>query len=368
MRLFLCKFCLLVLLLSSFFGFANVRVSSGQDQVVPAPQIQTSTQATGYPGGSYSLMVQHGPYFTGSWAVGRDSDPDNGLNVRWQGNILSNVSAAIYMFQYTLLSCVKSNYSWVHINCLGEIIPIYLYNCSSFDMVTSDITRSGGVPTFTNTITLNDIKLETHGHGDSSITLVFTQHFTADWTLLTIKTGVYADLTRLKLYMSNGTEVPENTSFSLNLDYMVGLGTNQTSECNSWTPILPSEVTQNAIYYNVGRAGAMHYSLANMSLGDGYTELQGNTQVAGKTAATYFTQGYTWTLGCDCIQTFSNLTYGLTTGIESDPTIHVQHTRVPVYWGTASTSISSTEIVLVAVTVAIAVSVAALAISRRHKR
>jgi hypothetical protein len=385
-------------LLSSFFGFANVKVSCGQDQVVPAPQIQTETKATGYPGGAYSLGVQHGPDFAGSWGAGEDSDPSNGLYARWQGNILSNLSAAMYMFQYTLLSCVNSNYSWVNINCSGEMIPIYLYNCSSLDMVTSDVTYSGGVPTFTNTITFNDIQLETHGYGDSSVTLVFTQHFTADWTLLTIKTDVYADLTRLKLYMSNGTEVPENTSFSLNLDYMVGLATNQTSECNSWTPILPSEVTQDAIYFNVGGAGGMQYSLANMSLGDGYTELQGSTQVAGKTAATYFTQGYTWSLGCDCIQTFSDLNYGLTTGIESDPTIHVQHTRVPVNWGTASTptstpsasqqptstptstqqptsspepsatSISPTEIVLVTVTVVIAVSVVALAISKRHKR
>ena len=398
MRLFVGEFCLLVLLLSSFFGFANVRVSSAQDQdqKVPAPQIQTETKANGYRG-AYDLMVQHGPDFGGSWGVGEDSDPDNGLNVGWCGNIGFNVSGTPFMFQYSLSSFRKSLYSGVYINCSDERIPIYLYNCSSFDMVTSNVTYVGNVPTFTNTITFHDIQLETYDQGDSSVTLVFTQHFTADWTLLTVKTDVFADLTHLKLYKSNGTLVPVNMSFLLNFDYLVCL-INQTSSGTGTVFILPSEITPTAVYFNVNGAGGMQYSLADMTLGDVYDELQGNTQVAGKTATVYFTPG--WEVGCTCIQTFSDLTYGLTIGIESDPTIHVQHTRVPVYWGTTSTptttpspspspslsptpsasqqptsspepsttSISSTEIVLITVTVVIAVSVAALAISKRHKR
>jgi hypothetical protein len=40
MHMFAGEFCLLVLLLSSFFGFANVKASTDQDQQqVPAPQI-----------------------------------------------------------------------------------------------------------------------------------------------------------------------------------------------------------------------------------------------------------------------------------------------------------------------------------------
>jgi hypothetical protein len=270
-------------------------------------------------------------------------------------------------------------------------------------MVTSNITYSGNVPTFTNTITFHDIQLETYNQNDSSVTLVFTQHFAANWTLLTIKTDVFANLTNLKLYTSNQTEVPANTSFSLSLGYMVCL-INQTSSGRDTVFIPPSNITSNAIYFNVTGTGGMQYSLADMSLGDNYTELQGNTNVTSKTATVYFAPG--WVSGGDCIQTFSNLTYNLTTGIESDPTIQVQHTRVPVNWGTTSTptsstpttstpspspspalspmpsasqqptsspepsatSISSTEIVLVTVTVVIAVSVAALAISKRHKR
>jgi len=199
-------------------------------------------------------------------------------------------------------------------------------------MVTSNVTYVGNVPTFTNTITFNDIPLETFGLSSSSMAIVFTQHFIANWTLLAVKTDVYADLTNLKLYTSNCSEVPANTSFSLDFNYWVGLW-KQASEnaTGSWIPILASEITPTSVYFNINSTEG-NFSNADMSLGDTYDEFQGSTTVPGKNATAHFIsvlngQGQTM---CNCIQIFSGLTYGLTTGIKSDPTIHVQHARVPM--------------------------------------
>ena len=87
-------------------------------------------------------------------------------------------------------------------------------------------------------------------------------------------------LTNLKLYLSNGTEVPSNTSFSLNFDYMVGL---QKEDANgtSGTPILPSETTPTSVYFNINSTEGS-FSNADLSLGDTYDEFQGNTTVPNK--------------------------------------------------------------------------------------
>ena len=342
MHVFFGEFCLLVLLLSSFLGFANVRASADQDQQqVPAPQIQTFTNETGYPGGAYNLIVQQGAGLQTMWGVRRSSDPNNGLNVMWQGNILYNVSGSLYDFQYVLLSCAHlSYYSFpagaysvlgVYFNCSGELIPVCLCNCSSFDMVTSNVTYVGNVPTFTNTVTFYDIPLETFDLSNSSVTIVFTQHFNANWTLLTVKTDVYADLTDLKLYTSNRSEVSANTRFSLDFNYLVGLGEQTSENATSWTPILASEITPTSIRFNINSTRG-NFSNADMSLGETYDEFQGDTTIPDKNATAHFVKIITTEKQTmyNCIQTFSGLTYGLTTGVRSDPTIHVQHARVLV--------------------------------------
>lgn len=324
-----------------FVSFASIAKVRAQDQEVPAPQVQSSWNDTGYPGGGYGLMIQQGMNFGEIFGVGRSYHPDNGLNVMWQGNIFSNISGTLYDFQYVLVSpAYMSDYtypaSWtltgVYINCSGELIPICLCNCSSFDMATSDITRIDNVPTFTNTVTFNNIPVE--AFGDSFINLVFTQHFIADWTLLTIKTDVYADLSGLKLYLSNDTDpnnyttVPDNTPYSLNFCYMVGL---QKEDANgTGTPILPSETTSTSVYFDINSTGGS-FSNADLSLGDAYEEFQGSTTIS-KSATAYFNTvpPKEYTTEAYCIQTFSGLTYGLTTGIKSDPTIHVHHPQVLV--------------------------------------
>lgn len=375
MHVFFGEFCLLALLLSSFLSFASVRASSDQaPQQVPAPQILTFTEVTGYPGGGYDLIVQQGTGLSTGWAVKRTSDPNNGLNLAWQGNIFYNVSGTLYDFQYVLLSTAYvSAYSFpasysptgVYFNCSDELIPVCLCNCSSFDMVTSNVTYIGNVPTFTNTVTLHDIPLETFDQSSSSITIVFAQHFTADWTLLTVKTDVYANLTNLKLYTSNRREVPANTSFSLDFTYLVGLG-KQSENGTSGTPILASEITPTSIRFNINSTRG-NFSNADMSLGETYDEFQRDTTIPGKNATAHFVKIITTEKQTmyNCIQTFSGLTYGLTTGIKSDPTIHVQHARVAVLV-TAGSGIMVLAIVGTA-TVAVLV-IAVLFVHIRKKR
>ena len=312
------------------------------------------------PRGGYFMELWQGPEIANFGADERN-DPTGGISTRWQGMFYTNVANIQYTFQFTLDSFMNARPdSGVYITALGQVFPIHLYNCASFNMATSNVTYVDNVPTFTNVIAFNDIPIETYGQGASSVSLVFTQHFNADWTQLTVKTDVFADLTNLKLYFSNGTEVPPDTDFSLNFEYMVCL-INQTASQQTTAFVLPSEVTPSEVYFSVNGTGDLQYSLADMTLSDVYAELQGNNQVTGKTSTANFNSG--WQVGCVLLQTFNNLTYGLTTGIQSDPTIQVNHTRVPTYWGKTSQIIGT---IAVAVTVIISITIIAFLLTKKR--
>jgi hypothetical protein len=331
------------LLFLPFFGFTRVRASddhvraSDDRGLVPAPQIQTQCIPNGtIMGGTVSLGqfnmgFRHGENFSYNWCVRRYIDPINGLCCGYQGNLQSYVLGTWLLFQFYLESQSNgADYPVVYINCSGDVIPIHLYNCSSFDMVTSNITYVGDVPTFTNVITFDDIAVQTYGNDTSSISLVFTQHFIADWTELTIGTETYANLTNMKLYYTNQSEVPPNTEFSLNFDYVVGLFNQTPTDQYGSTPILPTNVTRTGLSFNVTGIGGMNYSIADVTLDDNYTEVQGVTQILNKKSIVYFALG--WGGGCKCFQRFTNLTYGVTTAVINDPTINVYHTSVPIGW------------------------------------
>lgn len=321
--------CLMLLLCIAFLNASNIKADTGSQDQVPAPEIQTTTITSGtaygtsgtYLGG-YVMSFMHGTDFYSRWSVEETTDAQNGLVLGWQGNNVLNISGTEFDFQFTLSSSTTNavNTNSIYVNCSGEIIPIYLYNCSSYDMTVSGISYIDNVPTFTNTITFHDIAIETYGQGSSSITLTFTQYFIANWTQLTVKTETYADLTNMKLYYSNHTAVPSNTDFSLNLDYMVCLS-NLTA--NESTFIYPSSITQTGMYFDVNGTEGMQYTVADLTLADNYNELQGDTQITNKTATACFEPG--WASGCICMQSFTNLTYGLTTAIQSDPTVNIQH-------------------------------------------
>lgn len=309
-----------------------VQVTNGQK--VPAPDISTGTPGVG--GGvlleGYAMGLGYPSWanFSFSFDVRKYIDITSNLVLEYQGNANSYVSGTQLLFQFTLMSSIKngsSPASFIYINCSGDVIPIYLYNCSSFDMVTSNVTYVGNVPTVTNVITFHDIALQTYGRNASSISLVFTQHFIADWTELKVKTETYADLTNMTLYYSNQSAVPSNTKFSLNFDYKVGLFNQTPTDQYGSIEIPPTSMTQTGLYYDVKGTGGMQYSLADMTLDDNYTEVQGATQIPNKTAIAYFSgnQGG----GIDCFQRFTDLTYGVTTAIRSDPTVSVTHSQVP---------------------------------------
>jgi hypothetical protein len=300
-------------------------------QKVPAPQIQTVTPA---PGEGYAIWVGYpsGANFSFGFDVRRWNDTTNGLVFEYQGDARLYVPGTALDFQFTLMSGTNWNYSHIYINCSGDIIPIYLYNCSSFDMVTSNVTYEGNVPTFTNVITFHDIALQTYDDNvTSSITLVFTQHFIADWTKFKIQTDTYADLTKMKLYYSNQSAVQNNTKFSLSFDYRVGLGNMTPTDQYGSVEIPPTRVTQTSLYFDVNGTGGMQYSVADMTLDDNYTEVQDTKEIPNRTAIAYFSSISPLSHQKEQIfsQRFTNLTYGVTKAIRSDPTISVMHSQIP---------------------------------------
>jgi hypothetical protein len=311
-------------------------VSVTTSQKVPAPEISfgnnTETSygmAVGYP--SSFADPSSALNFSFSFNVRKYFDIYNGLVALYEGLAFSYVSGSWYCFEFRLESETNWHYPHIYINCSGSIIPIYLYNCSSFDMVTSNVTYVGDVPTFTNVITFHDIALETYGHDASSISLVFTQHFIADWTKLKIETDTYADLTNMTLYYSNQSAVPPYTKFSLNFDYNANLFNKSDPHPENSSAMSPTSINDTTLSFDVKGTEGMQYTIADMTLSDNYTEVQGNTQIPNKTAIAYFSSLSPFSLQKEqiCSQRFTNLTYNLTTAVRSDPTVRVMHSQVP---------------------------------------
>jgi hypothetical protein len=254
-------------------------------------------------------------------------------------------------------------YSVVYINCSSGVIPMSLVNCSSISVTNSDITYMGSVPTFTCNFTFHDVTLPTYGHGTSTVTLTFSTHFIANWTTMTVKTSVHADLTKMKLYAPNGTELPLNTNFSLNLKYIVAL--NNATTANAYIP--PTNITRTSIHFGASGTGGTQISIADMTLGENYTEVQGSAEIANRMADTYFALGSD--IMCSGYQRFTNLTYGVTTAVRSDPTISVNHNPVPLGWLPPSAWFLSGVLVvaIVGAVAAVAVAAAVIVVKRRRR-
>ena len=313
-------------------------------------------------GEGYGLEITQGSEVNANWCVRNLTT--NGDNVTdWQGNTFLNLQGSQYMYDVDLGSMYSTNghmgtpATGVYINCSGTTIPIYLYNCSSFTMTTSNITYVDNVPTFNNTITFNNIQVDTYGHGQSSLTLKFTQSFVANLTEFTIRTDTFADLSNLKLYTSSNNEAPANSNFSINFNYNTELFNQTEVNLQGNVTNLPGQpacvltatnVTSTEAFYSIQGVGNLQYSLANMTLADSYVESQGNTHIANKTVASGLDVS-----GEHLLQTFDNLTYGLTTSIESDPTITIVHdslatvtstpTATPTQTSSSSTSSTSSS-------------------------
>jgi hypothetical protein len=357
-------------------------VSVITSQKVPAPEISLGNNnetsygmAVGYP--SSFANPSSALNFTFGFSIRKYYDIYNGLVVRYDGLAFSYVSGSWICFEFRLESETNWNYPHIYINCSGSIIPIYLYNCSSFDMVTSNVTYVGNVPTFTNVITFHDIALQTYGHNASSISLVFTQHFIADWTEFKIKTDTYADLTNMTLYYSNQSAVPPNTKFSLNFDYDVNLFNKSDPHPENASAMSPTSINDTALSFDAKGTEGMQYTIVDMTLSDNYTEVQGDTQISNKTAIAHFSSISPFSLQKEQIfsQRFINLTYNLTTAVRSDPTISVMHNQVP--WSPSGgeketdggeTGIPVIKIVGVATGIAIVILVSLVLLKKKRVR
>ena len=316
---------------------ATMPVSVTASQKVPAPEISFGNNnetsygmAVGYPS-SRDADLSSAINFSFSFNVRKYFDIYNGLVAEYEGLAFSYVSGSWLCFEFRLMSGTNWNYPHIYINCSGSIIPINLYNCRSFDMVTSSITYVEDVPTFTNVITFHDIALQTYDNGASNITLMFTQHFIADWTKLTIKTETYANLTNMQLYYSDGSPVPHNTKFSLNFDYNANLFNKSDPHPENASAMSPTIINDTTLSFDVTGTEGMQYTIADMTLSDNYTEVQGDTQILNKTAIAYFSSISPFSLQKEqiCSQRFTDLTYNVTTAVTSDPTISVMHSQVP---------------------------------------
>ena len=206
--------------------------------------------------------------------------------------------------------------------------PISFCNANSFNMQVGNVTYINGLPTVTNTITFNDIALPTYGQGSSSISLVISQTVIANWTNMIVSIGVYADLSNMKLYLPDGTEIPQNTDFSFNLMYGIDMNTPAPPGTPGPIDYPPSDITPTSVFFAVNGTAGTQLSIANMNFGGTYTDIQGSSQSADNTPIIYFQQSAAPTWAVNCFQTFPNLTYGVTTAVESDPTITVQHNAV----------------------------------------
>jgi len=264
----------------------------------------------------------------------------------------------------------------LYVSCNGTTIPINFFNCAYFDASTTNITYVGNLPTFNNTFTFHNISLNTYGQGSSTVTLTFIQQFTFNWTVMTIKWDTDLDLSNMSLYSPvTQQEFPPGASYSFNLVYVVGLQNltaswaNQAGSPNQAAMLEPTDITPTGIYFTATNGLGYQYSLANMNFADSYTENQGNTQIPDQTAQAYFEPMPSNIEGAGgksvmCYQTFNGLTYGVTTGITSDPTIEISHNPVPSH-SSISLRVLALPIIIAIVAVAVILGVT---IVFRHRR
>ncbi len=216
-------------------------------------------------------------------------------------------------------------------------IPISFCDASSFNVQVGNVSYVNGLPTVINTITFNNIAVPTYGgQGPSSINFVISQTFIANWTNMIVSIGVYADFSNMKLYQSDGTPIPSNTDFSFNLMYQIDMN-NGVPLTDSTQPYdyPPSDVTPTSVFFAVNSTSGTQLSIADMNFGGAYTDIQGSNRLSSEPQTPYFQYSDNppgnWEV--NCFQSFPNLTYGVTTAVQSDPTFTVQHNLISAGWG-----------------------------------
>lgn len=366
----------------------------------PVPVIATSgiSKNVSSSGIVEALGVLDLPDTESTWSASRLNMPQNPSNLSqgtylaegFQGNLQPTINGTSYCLEFNLRSCqsqFKSSSNplglWngnpgnipssIWINCSYGVIPIWLYNATNFTFEAGNCTYIDGLPTIKNNVTFNNVALNTYGHGLSTFNLVINQEVVENWTEVKIKIGVYADLLNTKLYLANGSELPQGTQYSLNFQWGVDLSNFTAAQLLGY-PIGFNYVASGTNLYFV-QNDSQHTPLpvVNLRLGDSYTEIQGSNQEAVRTAEAEFISsnmtlgnsvGKGKVPGCLCYQSFSNLTYGLTTGVLSDPLLGVQHPRVQA----PSVMITIGGIPMPMIILGVAITVAILGIALYKKR
>ena len=379
-KISLAALCLLLLVSAMLPGFAEVKAQtasagnqspspSSPSGQVPAPTVQSFINSTSVGGfDNLAVSVMQGSVCGTTWSARRQFLPLGGaLNEGFQGEIGTTVGNVSSTLEINLGDDYPEGLQLpaMFINTQYGSFPISFCNASSFNMQVGNVTYINGLPTLTNTITFNDIALPTYGQGSSSITLVISQTVIANWTNMTISIGVYADLSNMKLYLPDGTEIPQNTDFSFNLMYGIDMNTPAPPGTPGPIDYPPSDITPTSVFFAVNGTAGTQLSIANMNFGGTYTDIQGSNQFADKTPIIYFSQSAAPTWAVNCFQSFPNLTYGVTTAVQSDPTITVQHNAVSA--GGVSISNLALYAAIVGVVALVAV-VGTVIFVRRRKR
>jgi hypothetical protein len=253
----------------------------------------------------------------------------------YQGELHSNANGTEYCLVFLLTTMAGYNPAStpkaLYVNCSYGEIPVSLSNATSFTFKTGNCTYIDGLPTMSDNVTFNNATLNTYGHGTSTLSLTLSQtlFLAENASEVKVKIGVYANLTNTKIYLPDGLELPQGTKYSLNLQWIVCLSSWAANGGNPANPVLYNYVASGSnLYFVENNSQHTPVGVANMSLGDSFTEMQGASQEANRTATATFTAGQFWGptgLNANCYQCFSNLTYGTTTGVLSDPTIGVHY-------------------------------------------
>ena len=381
-------FLALILLSSCICGaYAQNNTSSTQNNPtqgstetgpVPAPSIERNPVRSGETG--CGITVISGDFNSNWYAVRGDGSPGNNLEGLYS-NIQYDIGNSQMCFETQLASSndggsgnfgvgqpnATSSYA-ISIDCDGTIIPINLYNCAFFNESRTNVIYVGDLPEFNNTFTFHNVSLDTYGHGSSTVTISLTQQFIANWTEMTVKMDTDVDFSNMQLY-SPITQQPisAGTQFSLTLVYTVDMSNFTASQEVGHAVNFQPTVTPTQIYYTGDNGFGYQYKMANMNFGDSYTEVQGNNQIPNQTPETYFQSQRPGVQGDGaafvlCFQTFNGLTYGLTTGLNSDPTLTIPHKPVQ-----SMTQILFVLILLAVVAVTAILGVALLVRHRRHR-
>jgi len=299
-----------------------------------------------------------------SWMVWRDyTQMGNPLTEKLEGGFGETVNGTEFTLGFGLTSFIPppqapnipvgtisqttDNPCGIWISCQYGAFPIWLYNATDVTTNSGQVTTVNGLPSVTLNETFSNIQLDTGGHGDSTVNLVVSQQITGNATTMIAQVNVYADLSNMHFYLPDGTEIPQGTDYSLNLLWITGLSNGTESAQLGYFTAYPYTIIGNSLYFIVnGEVG----NIAGITLSDKYVESQGANQMSSRQAQVQFistnaTVGAHRAPECLCLQTFPNLTYGVTTSVQSDPTIYMNHALM-------STLPLITLIVVVAVVIA----------------